>query len=48
MFLDSGLTYDGRNTGPTRLKFGTSLSWDVDDEALIQADATLHRAKIGQ
>lgn len=39
IFLDSYLTYDGRNTTATTLSLSTSAGWTVDDDITITASA---------
>lgn len=39
-YVDSGLTYDGRNTGATTLTL-TAAGWTEDDEITITADAAI-------
>lgn len=40
-YLDSGITYDGRNTGPTTLTLSTATGWTEGETLTVTASASL-------
>lgn len=43
-FVDSGLTYDGRNTGATTMKFTTGGGWTVQDLLTVESSVAYFSA----